>query len=63
MKPAVRPLVQAIDFRLLISVATSFSFPLVLFPPLINLTEILVLRQFSCSNNLGGGPMLLLSVA
>jgi hypothetical protein len=27
-------------------VAASFAFPLVLFPPLINLNEILVLRQF-----------------
>jgi hypothetical protein len=44
----MRPLVQAIDFRLLISVAVRFAFPLalVLFPPLINLNEILVLRQF-----------------
>jgi hypothetical protein len=26
--------------------AASFAFPLVLFPPLINLNEVLVLRQF-----------------
>ena len=42
----VRSLVQTIDFKLLISVASSFAFPLVPFPPLINLNEILVLRQF-----------------
>jgi hypothetical protein len=43
---SVRSLVQTIDFRLLVPVAASFAFPLVLFPPLINLNEILVLRQF-----------------
>ena len=43
----MRSLVQTIDFRLLISVAASFAFPLVLFPPLINLNEILVLQRIS----------------
>jgi hypothetical protein len=42
----MRSLVQTIDFRLLIPVAASFAFPLCLFPPLINLNEIIVLRQF-----------------
>jgi hypothetical protein len=31
-------------------VAASFASPLVIFPSLINLNEILVLRQFQCSN-------------